>query len=331
MPEKMRSIGMSRIRSFCVTSLMMVVLGAAAVGQEPVPRFVGTWATKLDSHVFLVVTLEAVPGSTGHFTGTLSRPQHFTISGVAFSGIKGPTVQEAIVRSGVNGNCVSFTTQSAKDKSDESDFQLCQTDARRGTLKINLPGMEVWPVSKEKGPVTVWTEWEAGRSYMPDEGYASNAEMEAIFADDQKDRQTDKIDWAVVEKADAARRAATRKLLNEGKLHTGDDFQWAAFVFQHGDTPDDYLLAHALAIVAAAKGQSSATWISAATLDRYLNAIHQPQIFGTQFYTKPNEPTTQEPYNRGLVSDALRRQLRVPSQAAQEERRKQYDAEQAKP
>ena len=59
--------------------------------------------------------------------------------------------------------------------------------------------------------------------------------------------------------------------------------------------------------------------------------IHQPQIYGTQFYTKPNDPATQEPYNRGLVSDALRRELGVPSQAAQEEQRKKYDAEQSHP
>lgn len=144
-------------------------------------------------------------------------------------------------------------------------------------------------------------------------------------------RSSGKIDWTVVDKADAARRAATRSLLNEGKLHTGEDFQQAAFVFQHGDTPDDYLLAHTLAVVAVAKGQSSAIWISAATLDRYLQSVHQPQIYGTQFDTKPNEPTTPEPYNRGLISDALRRQLGVPSQAAQEEQRKQYDAEKAKP
>jgi len=329
--EMMWGMRVSRIKSACVTSVMTLMLGSAAVGQETPAGFSGSWAMRLDNHIFLVVTLESVPGNAGHFTGTLSRPQHFTTSGVAFSAIKGPTEQEAIVRSRVSGNCVSFTTRSPKDKSDETDFQLCQTDSGRGTLKINVPGIEAWPVSKEKAPVTVWTEWEAGRSYLPDEGYASNPEMEKIFVEDQRVRQTDKIDWTVVEKSDATRRVATLKLLNEGELHTGEDFQWAAFVFQHGDTSDDYLLAHTLATVAVAKGQSSAMWISAATLDRYLQSIHQPQIFGTQFYTKPNEPTTQEPYNRGLVSDALRRQLGVPSQAAQEQQRKQDDAERMKP
>ena len=157
----------------------------------------------------------------------------------------------------------------------------------------------------------------------------SNPEMKQIFEADQRDRQpgVGKIDWAVVDKADAARREATRKLLVNGKLHTGEDFERAAFVFQHGDTPDDYLLAHTLAMVAVAKGHRGALWIEAATLDRYLNFMHQPQIYGTQFFFKPNEPTTQEPYNRTLIPDSLRLDLGVPSQAAQEEQRKRYNAD----
>jgi hypothetical protein len=66
-------------------------------------------------------------------------------------------------------------------------------------------------------------------------------------------------------------------------------------------------------------------------MDRYLNSIHLPQIYGTQFSIQPHEPTTQEPYNRVLVSDALRRFLGVPSQAAQEEQRKQYESERSRP
>jgi hypothetical protein len=58
-----------------------------------------------------------------------------------------------------------------------------------------------------------------------------------------------------------------------------------------------------------------------------LQSIHQPQIYGTQFLTPTDMPATQEPYNRALISDALRRQLSVPSLAAQEKQRQQYDAQ----
>jgi len=36
-------------------------------------------------------------------------------------------------------------------------------------------------------------------------------------------------------------------------------------------------------LVAAAKGDQGAAWIAAATLDRYLQSVRQPQIYGTQF------------------------------------------------
>ncbi len=52
---------------------------------------------------------------------------------------------------------------------------------------------------------------------------------------------------------------------------------------QHGDAADDYLLAHILAVEAIVKGDASSKWISAATLDRYLQAIGKSQIFGTQY------------------------------------------------
>jgi hypothetical protein len=80
-------------------------------------------------------------------------------------------------------------------------------------------------------------------------------------------------------------------------------------------------------MVALNKSRSSALWIASATLDRYLQASNRPQVLGTQFFIPPDDrPTTQEPYDRGLISDALRRALGVPPLAAQDEQRKQYDA-----
>jgi hypothetical protein len=80
----------------------------------------------------------------------------------------------------------------------------------------------------------------------------------------------------VVNKSDSERRLATRRLLEEGALHTGEDFTWAAFLFQHGDTAHDYLLAHTLAVIVIKKGREDALWIATATLDRYLQSVQQP-------------------------------------------------------
>ncbi|GGE93861.1 hypothetical protein [Sphingomonas prati] len=155
---------------------------------------------------------------------------------------------------------------------------------------------------------------------------ATNNEMTAIFDADQAARKVAKIDWRVVGEADRSRRVRTQAMLDAGQLRSADDYYHAAFVFQHGDLPDDYLKAHALAIVAAARGKSEAAWIAAATLDRYLQHIGQPQIYGTQFLRHGDGDWTQEPYRRDLLSDPLREATGVPPIAKQGERLKEMAA-----
>lgn len=150
-------------------------------------------------------------------------------------------------------------------------------------------------------------------------------EMTAIFEADQAARKKPDIDWEKVAIEDAARRKRVGELLDAGALQSGDDYYHAAFVFQHGDAPSDYLKAHALALLAVSRGKKSATWIAAATLDRYLMAIGQPQIYGTQF-TKRDDGWSQEPYQRELLSDALREASRVPPIAQQERERSALSA-----
>lgn len=156
---------------------------------------------------------------------------------------------------------------------------------------------------------------------------ADNPEMAKMFAEDQAVRENIKPeqykDMAFVRRMiadDAARRTRTRTLLDAGKLTTAEDYYAAAFVFQHGGTPEDYLLAHTLALASAARGRKDASWIAAATLDRYLQSIGQKQIYGTQFGRKGNEPVTQDPYDRALIPDSLRTALGVPVQADQDKR-----------
>lgn len=146
-----------------------------------------------------------------------------------------------------------------------------------------------------------------------------NPEMAAIFAADQAVRQ----DLAAVLAGgrayaermvaeDAIRREQVRALLEAGALNTGEDFYAAAFVFQHGSTPEDYLLAHSLALAAVARGSTKATWIAAATLDRYLQETGRPQIYGTQTTVRRGQQPTREPYDRTLVPDSLLTVLGVP-------------------
>jgi hypothetical protein len=160
---------------------------------------------------------------------------------------------------------------------------------------------------------------------------ASNPEMRAMFEADQGARLgTAAIDWTVLGKADAGRKARTRMLLDQGALKTADDYYRAAFIFQHGAAPEDFLMAHALAVAATAKGHPKGAWIAAASLDRYLQNIGQKQIYGTQYRTPDGGTTTQDPYDRALVPDALREALGVPNQADQEKRRVEIEARNSK-
>jgi hypothetical protein len=130
-----------------------------------------------------------------------------------------------------------------------------------------------------------------------------------------------------------ARRAEISTLLADGKITTGEDFSDAALIFQHGQTPDDFLFAHILAVEALIRGGSADKWIAAATLDRYLQAVNRPQVFGTQYpgdkspgnTPKPqvdpkvmNIQRTQQPYDDKLLPDAVRADFCVPDVSQQE-------------
>jgi len=130
-----------------------------------------------------------------------------------------------------------------------------------------------------------------------------------------------------------ARRAEVRKLLEEGKLTSGEDFSDAARIFQHGQTPEEFLFAHVLAVEALIRGGSADKWLAAATLDRYLQAVNRPQIFGTQYpgdkaagnSPKPqvdphvmNIQRTQQPYDAKLLPESVRQDFCVPDVSQQE-------------
>jgi hypothetical protein len=170
----------------------------------------------------------------------------------------------------------------------------------------------------------------AAAQWKPGAAGGSNPRMTALFQADQGARTSGaKIDWTVVAREDEQRRRETRALLDKGELSSATDFYHAAFIFQHSGEPGDYLLAHTLAIVAVARGRADATWIAAASLDRYLMSVGQKQIYGTQYRKRDGQPTTQEPYHRGLVPDALRKALGVPAQAEQDKRRAEIESHHA--
>jgi hypothetical protein len=143
---------------------------------------------------------------------------------------------------------------------------------------------------------------------------ASNPEIKRLFAEDQQDRQTLSAgaptaeQWRQVAARDAQRRERARQLFWAESLQTGEDYDHAAMIFQHGETPQDHLLAHILAVTALAKGYAESRRLAAATLDCYLRSVGQPQVFGTQYWRGSNRTFTQGAYVKDFLPDFLRRE-----------------------
>lgn len=313
-----------RIQFVTALSLLLGVLAcspAPATKTIPTEGFGGIWVMNLGQKTFAVLTLEKT-GDT--FSGTLSRPGSFqTSTGGRFSRFNAEVANEMVATATVQGDRLHFVTRDPKDEKDTNEYDMILNGQDTASLKLADIPIEPWQFTRVRGTTVpvVSTDWEPRRSYSLDDNAAASAVMQRIYDEDQlarKDFAQFSKESEAIGREDEERRAQTRRLLAEGQLHTSEDFTRAAFVFQHGNTPDDFLLAHTLAMVAAAKGDEEALWIGTATLDRYLHATGKPQIFGTQIKEKADHTATLEPYNRALVSDVLRRELGVQPIATQD-------------
>ncbi len=152
-----------------------------------------------------------------------------------------------------------------------------------------------------------------------------HSEVARLCEEDQADRKPHDEpapDGKAIVRRDQEREKRIKELYVAGELRTGKDFHRAALILQHGHEPEDYLLAHELCIVAIDKGDHEAIWLAAASEDRFLMNIGQPQRFATQYKSdSPGEPMHLYMVGEG-VTDALRADFHAPSL----ERAKQREA-----
>jgi hypothetical protein len=154
-----------------------------------------------------------------------------------------------------------------------------------------------------------------------------------MFLDDQDDTPAGKpggiapVTQTEIKARGEQRRRVVSSMLEKGQVQTGEDFHDAALLFQHGESADDYLLAHILAVEAVIKGDDKSKFLAAATLDRYLQSINKPQVFGTQYAPiTPVRPVTAAanlgvfkgrtwthmPFDEQVLPDAVRHDYCVP-------------------
>ena len=119
-----------------------------------------------------------------------------------------------------------------------------------------------------------------------------NLKLQELFEGDQNDRK--KVYESAQEvrelhERDLERRNEVARMMQMGEVSTTADLYRAAVIFQHGSTPKDFLTAHRLASMAAINGDRGSRWLMAASLDRFLMSVGQPQVYGTQFEHNPEE------------------------------------------
>jgi hypothetical protein len=143
-----------------------------------------------------------------------------------------------------------------------------------------------------------------------------NPELKRLHDEDQADRASEAVDWSVVGPRDHARQKRVKELFSGKALRTANDYYHAALILQHGDVPEDFLLAHEFCVVAILKGRNDkeTAWLAASAEDRYLMNIGRPQRFGTQFRSENNGPVRLYAVDES-VTDELRRLMGVHSLA----------------
>jgi hypothetical protein len=281
---------------------------ARGVGEKDL---MGTWALKIEGKSLFIIELHQ---GAGKYTGRFVRPVGLEVTNTIFR-ITDPSPREYALKS-ASFDGAALTASFVDKNNDETVFVI--KDLGGKTIEIALAGvppeagMGPWTLEKVEAGQHLSEQWQPNRSYVVGDSEQPNAEMEGMFQEDQRARMSPQMgNQASV--ADAERRSRTRELLRSGALRTGRDFKNAAFIMQHGESSDDYLLAHSLAVAALAKGESTAAWIASASLDRFLRAKGLRQIYGTQRVADPKGLGEPADMDAELVPDTLRVQLGVPS------------------
>jgi hypothetical protein len=143
-----------------------------------------------------------------------------------------------------------------------------------------------------------------------------NEELKRLHDEDQSDRAPADVDWAIVSPRDKARLSRVKELYLQNRLQTASDYYHGAMILQHGDAPEDFLLAHEFCVLAIIKGKNDkeTRLLAAGSEDRFLMNIGRPQRFGTQFHSKDNGPFRLYTVDSG-VTDETRREMGVHSLA----------------
>ncbi|WP_210416142.1 hypothetical protein [Brevundimonas sp. SGAir0440] len=307
--------------------LLLLVPFRPAIAQSPSPLD-GLWVWAIDDHAAFVLRIDC--DGAGRPGGNFSRPAHFTLDAntgwIRLMNVVGPTSTKSFQNAECGGDEFRFSVQDGDTPTDVTAYVVKLVSADGAALTLaNIPGGPTFDLHRSNSPVSVFTGWQPDAIYGRPPSFVDNAALAALFQEDQDARQGNGPLAPDVSDRDRERRSVVRNMLDAGQIRSGADYYRSAFIFQHGDKPEDYLLAHALATAAVARGRQDAIWIATATLDRFLQSIGRAQVYGTQFVVPFNgDPPSQGAYDTSLLPDTLRNDSGVPSLAEQQSQLEAY-------
>jgi hypothetical protein len=162
---------------------------------------------------------------------------------------------------------------------------------------------------------------------QPFEGIPNNrTEAERLFDEDQQDREKnlDKTDPALFAEREKARYQKAQETFERFERNpqavSAQDLFHLALLFQHGQTPEDYSKAYALALEAEQRGVEEAGQLAAAAEDRHLISLGKPQKWGTQFIRTNEGWRYAAPVEEDALSgitDEMRQSKNVPARESQ--------------
>lgn len=149
----------------------------------------------------------------------------------------------------------------------------------------------------------------------------SDAIQELFLADRREHLNVPSVgttEYSALRQRDQVRRESALRLLMSLANPDAQDLYRVAWLFNHGDTPEEAHRAHQLAAQAAALGYNDARWLAAASYDRWQMYCGKPQKYGTQIVPDGTQHRVwdTDPH----MTDAERAEFNVPPLAEQHKR-----------
>ncbi len=110
-----------------------------------------------------------------------------------------------------------------------------------------------------------------------------NEELISLYKTDRHEHVNPPKVNKAMRRQDLERRERVMEIVEAEERDTAEDYYHAAWIMNHGDTPDDARHAHMLALRSSELGYRHARWLAAATYDCWQMYQGKPQKYGTNY------------------------------------------------